>query len=83
MVKVGDSIPSIQLVEKNPHDEVNIATEIGSGNAVIIGVPAAFSEFSISCHRTQSVQLFLASKRNELRRASNLVDWTNSFTDAS
>ncbi len=46
MVQVGDSIPSIELVEKNPHDHVNIATEIGSGNAVIIGVPAAFSTYS-------------------------------------
>jgi hypothetical protein len=69
MVKVGDSIPSIQLVEKNPHDEVNIATEIGSGNAVIIGVPAAFSELSLSCRRTQCVQL--VSSKQERRAAKS------------
>jgi 2-Cys peroxiredoxin 5 len=67
MVKVGDSIPSIQLVEKNPHDEVNIATEIGSGNAVIIGVPAAFSEFSLSCHRAQCVQLVSSKQEKKLQ----------------
>lgn len=44
MVKVGDSIPNEILFEKNPGDKVEIATEIGSGDAIIIGVPAAFSE---------------------------------------
>lgn len=43
MVQVGDSIPSIELTEGNPGAKVNLSTEIGSGNALIIGVPAAFS----------------------------------------
>jgi len=41
MVKVGDSIPDIDLYEKNPGDKVNLSKELGSG--LIIGVPAAFS----------------------------------------
>lgn len=45
MVQVGDSIPSIELTEGNPGAKVNLSTEIGSGNALIIGVPAAFSMF--------------------------------------
>lgn len=43
MVKVGDSIPNIDLVEGNPGNKVNLSQELGSG--LIIGVPAAFSEF--------------------------------------
>jgi 2-Cys peroxiredoxin 5 len=42
MVKVGDSIPSIDLVEGNPGNKINLANELGSG--LIIGVPAAFSK---------------------------------------
>lgn len=42
MVKVGDAIPSIELVEASPGNKVNLANEI-KGKALIIGVPAAFS----------------------------------------
>jgi 2-Cys peroxiredoxin 5 len=41
MVKVGDSVPNIDLVEGNPGNKVNLSKELGSG--LIIGVPAAFS----------------------------------------
>ena len=41
MVKVGDSIPNIDLVEGKPDSKVNLSKELGSG--LIIGVPAAFS----------------------------------------
>jgi len=41
-VKVGDAIPSIELVEKSPGNKVNLKDEI-KGRALIIGVPAAFS----------------------------------------
>jgi hypothetical protein len=44
MVKVGDSIPSIELTEGNPGGKVNLATELASGPGIIIGVPAAFSK---------------------------------------
>lgn len=42
-VKVGDSIPSIELFRKNPGDKVNIADATKSGKSLIIAVPAAFS----------------------------------------
>lgn len=44
MVKVGDSIPNVELVEGAPDKKVNIAQELASGKGVIVGVPAAFSE---------------------------------------
>lgn len=45
MVKVGDSIPTVELTEGNPGGKVNLATELASGSGIIIGVPAAFSKF--------------------------------------
>lgn len=45
MVKVGDSIPNVELVEGAPDKKVNIAKELASGKGVIVGVPAAFSEY--------------------------------------
>jgi 2-Cys peroxiredoxin 5 len=44
MVKVGDSIPSIELVEGAPDKKVNLAAELASGSGIIVGVPAAFSK---------------------------------------
>lgn len=43
MVKVGDSIPSVDLVEGTPGSKVNLAKEL-KGKGLIIGVPAAFSK---------------------------------------
>ena len=43
MVKVGDSIPSVELVEGTPGNKVNLANEL-KGKGLIIGVPAAFSK---------------------------------------
>lgn len=44
-VKVGDSIPKLDvLVENSPGNKVNLAEEIARGKSLIIGVPAAFSE---------------------------------------
>jgi 2-Cys peroxiredoxin 5 len=42
VIKAGDSIPKSSLQEKAPNDQVNLAEEIGSGNALIIGVSSAF-----------------------------------------
>lgn len=42
-VKVGDAIPNVELVEKSPGNKVNLSREI-KGRALIVGVPAAFSE---------------------------------------
>lgn len=41
-VKVGDSVPDVELVEGSPGNKVSIAKEL-KGKGVIIGVPAAFS----------------------------------------
>ena len=46
MVKVGDSIPNVELVEGSPGDKVNLSKELASGKGLIIGVPAAFSEYT-------------------------------------
>lgn len=47
-VKVGDRLPQLAevLMESSPANKVNLAEEVGTGKALIIGVPAAFSR----CH---------------------------------
>jgi len=47
MVNLGDSIPTVELTEGNPGGKVNLATELASGDGVIIGVPAAFSKIHL------------------------------------
>lgn len=42
MVKVGDSIPSVQLEENKPGNKIDLSQTLKRG--LIIGVPAAFSE---------------------------------------
>ena len=44
MVKVGDAIPNVDLVEGSPGDKVNLSKELASGKGLIVGVPAAFSK---------------------------------------
>ena len=44
MVKVGDRIPDLELVEDSPGNKVNLSKELKQGKGVIIGVPAAFSK---------------------------------------
>ena len=44
MVKVGDRIPDLELVEASPGNKVNLSKELKQGKGVIIGVPAAFSK---------------------------------------
>ncbi|KAL2068064.1 hypothetical protein VTL71DRAFT_16162 [Oculimacula yallundae] len=50
MVKVGDSIPSVGLVEGKPDGTVDLSKELASGSGVIIGVPAAFSPTCSDTH---------------------------------
>ncbi|KAK0099747.1 hypothetical protein ONS95_013360 [Cadophora gregata] len=50
MVKVGDSIPSIPLVEGKPDQTVDLSKELASGSGIIIGVPAAFSPTCSDSH---------------------------------
>ncbi len=49
-VKVGDSIPNVDLFEDSPGNKVNLAKELSSGKGVIIGVPAAFSPSCSDTH---------------------------------
>ncbi|KAF6241178.1 hypothetical protein HO173_000972 [Letharia columbiana] len=50
MVKAGDSIPNVDLVEGSPGDKVNLSKELASGKGLIIGVPAAFSPSCSATH---------------------------------
>ena len=45
-VQKGDRLPSVELSENAPGNKVDLSKELGkgSGKAVVIGVPAAFSE---------------------------------------
>ncbi|KAH0159496.1 hypothetical protein KCU86_g19639, partial [Aureobasidium melanogenum] len=47
MVKVGDSIPDIELMEDSPGNKVSIP-KLLKGKGLIIGVPAAFSKIALS-----------------------------------
>ncbi|EMF12414.1 Redoxin [Sphaerulina musiva SO2202] len=50
MVKAGDSIPNVELVEGAPDKKVNLAKELATGKGVIVGVPAAFSPTCSASH---------------------------------
>ena len=47
MVQVGDSIPSIELLENSPGNKVDLSKELEKGKGLIIGVPAAFSSLGL------------------------------------
>ncbi|KAI9890091.1 MAG: hypothetical protein M1814_004490 [Vezdaea aestivalis] len=50
MVKVGDSIPDLEvLTENSPGTKINLAKEL-TGKGLIIGVPAAFSPACSDSH---------------------------------
>ena len=44
-VQAGDALPDVDLTENAPDNKVNLGKELGpgSGKALIVGVPAAFS----------------------------------------
>merc|ERR1711884_817063 len=48
-IKVGDAIPSVDLFEGTPGNNVNLAEECKSGKHVIMGVPGAFTP---TCSKT-------------------------------
>jgi len=51
MVKVGDSIPSVELMEGSPGNKIDLAKTL-TGKGLIIGVPAAFSAWNfLQYHR--------------------------------
>ena len=45
-VQAGDALPSVDMTENAPNNKVNLGEELGpgSGKALIVGVPAAFSK---------------------------------------
>jgi len=95
MVKVGDSIPNIDLVEGKPDAKVNLSKELGSG--LIIGVPAAFSTWDLSAlqnlflecpgYQTHTLGLLPASQnRTDYMKAQHAQTPTSrviSFTQSS
>lgn len=50
LIKVGDSIPSVNLVENSPGNQVDLAEEVNGKKALIIGVPGAFSPACSESH---------------------------------
>ncbi len=50
-VKVGDSIPDVDLVEGSPGNKINLGRELRQGKGLIIGVPAAYSQSLFSPFR--------------------------------
>ncbi|KAK4548836.1 hypothetical protein LTR36_008609 [Oleoguttula mirabilis] len=49
LVKVGDAVPDVELMENSPGNKVSIAQEL-KGKGLIIGVPAAFSPSCSESH---------------------------------
>ena len=51
LINVGDTVPAVELMEDTPGSKVSLADLIEkSGDALIIGVPAAFSGSCSSTH---------------------------------
>ena len=42
-VKVGDTFPAIELHHNFPPEKINIADRIANKNAIIVGLPGAFT----------------------------------------
>merc|ERR1712029_698265 len=49
-IAVGDSVPSVDLIEGAPDKKVNLAEECKSGKHVIFGVPGAFTPGCSTTH---------------------------------
>lgn len=76
-VKVGDSIPNLNiLVEGSPGNKVNLAAEL-SGNGIIVGVPAAFSTCLSSNANPRSDLWRFAREmaRNKMHEKDTRRDW--------
>ena len=46
MVKVGDTIPNVELFEGAPDKKVDIGKELASGKGLIVTIPAAYSTYT-------------------------------------
>ncbi|KAK6428555.1 hypothetical protein LTR95_015299 [Oleoguttula sp. CCFEE 5521] len=44
LIKVGDAVPDVELMESSPGNKVTLSSELATGKGLIIGVPAAFSK---------------------------------------
>ena len=62
MVKAGDQIPDVELTEDSPGNKVNLHKSL-TGKGVIIGVPAAFSEYIFLPLKTLSWRCNMAGER--------------------
>ncbi|UNI17703.1 hypothetical protein JDV02_004027 [Purpureocillium takamizusanense] len=49
-VKVGDEVPTVELLENSPGNKVNLADEFKAANGYIVGVPGAFTGTCSSKH---------------------------------
>ncbi|MDI1485112.1 MAG: hypothetical protein OHK93_000247 [Ramalina farinacea] len=49
MVKVGDPVPSVELMETSPGTKVDLSKEL-KGKGLLIGVPAAYSPACSATH---------------------------------
>jgi hypothetical protein len=49
LVKVGDKLPNVELMENSPGNKVNIAEELKSGKGLIIGKPPVDADHIQDC----------------------------------
>ncbi|OWF44860.1 peroxiredoxin-5, mitochondrial-like [Mizuhopecten yessoensis] len=57
-VKVGDSLPDVDLYENEPGNKVNAAKQFATGKHVIFGVPGAFTPGCSKTHLPEYVRDF-------------------------
>ena len=50
LVKVGDKLPNVELMENSPGNKVNIAEELKSGKGLIIGKPLVDADHVQDCN---------------------------------
>ena len=74
-VKVGDSIPDVELFEDSPGNKVNLSKELASGKGLIIGVPAAFSPGCSDSH----IPGYLADKRTKEAGKAFVISVNDAF----
>lgn len=81
-VKVGDSIPPLELTEGSPANKVNLAKELSSADGLIIGVPGAFSRSSQASGSSQEAGA-VTDRNSQARDALKNTSPATSLTLAS
>lgn len=56
VIKVGDSLPSVELMENNPDTKVNIAELFSNKKGIVFGVPGAFTPGCSKSHLPGYIQ---------------------------